>query len=147
MAIEIQEITAEQTYPLRHKILRPHQPIMKSRYSKDSDPKSFHFGAFVNGEIVGVVSCELETSPLFQEDLQFRIRGMAVEKELRRQGIGAQLIVAAEQGLKKHNARLVWFNAREVAFSFYESMGYEYASDMFEIEDIGPHRVMFKRFI
>jgi hypothetical protein len=43
----------------------------------------------------------------------------------------------ADQGV-----RYVWCDARQVAYGFYERMGFEFASEEFHLERIGLHRMM-----
>lgn len=143
---QVLPIKAEQTLDLRKRVLRPHQPIEKCNYAGDHLAGSAHFGAYQAEIIVGIVSVAPELSPLFDGDNQYRMRGMAIDPEFRRHRLATRLVAAVEMFLTQRKASLLWFNAREVAFPFYESLGYEYASDRFEIEDIGPHRVMYKLF-
>ena len=37
---------------------------------------------------------------------------------------------------------MLWCDAREVAFGFYERMGFVFLNDTYDIPDIGPHRTM-----
>lgn len=70
---------------------------------------------------------------------------MAVDPLHHRKGIGGKLLVEGERMLLARQADLLWFNARENAFKFYESMGFRYASEIFDIPGVGPHKVMFKK--
>lgn len=45
--ILVNEISAEDTYEIRHMILRPHQTIEQCKYEQDKEEGSFHLGAFL----------------------------------------------------------------------------------------------------
>lgn len=143
LGVVVRQISPEETYPLRHKILRPHQPIEMCRYEDDSRPGAFSLGAYRDGKLVGVVSASEESYKNFNQKKQYRIRGMATVPEVRGMGYGAALLLECVKRLQSQKVDVVWFNAREVAFGFYEKLGFEYCSDMFEIKDIGPHKVMY----
>lgn len=142
---QILPIAPSETYDLRGRILRPGQPREACQYPHDHHNESVHFGAHLKqtGQIIGVAS-------LSREDLQglkgpaFRLRGMAVEAKYRRGGVGTRLLASLEIWLRQKKAPSLWFNARESAFPFYLKLGYEFMSPMFDVEGLGPHRVMWK---
>jgi GNAT superfamily N-acetyltransferase len=146
--MKIQLISRNETFELRHRVLRPSQPQSAVEYKEDLRPGTFHLGALIDSAIVGVATFTPEAVPsILPPAMQpFRLRGMAVDPLMKRQGVGRQILLTAEQRLIKLNCDLLWFNAREAAFQFYESLDFEYAGDLFEIEPIGPHKVMYKRF-
>jgi predicted GNAT family N-acyltransferase len=151
---KIQLIESQSTWPLRHAILRPHQNLKDCQYPGDDLPTTFHLGAFQNTKIMGIASVYKEKTNLLTQKNQYRLRGMATSEEVRGQGYARKLIESLEDiVLKRKDAdaiysplqsTAIWFNARESAFSFYEKMGYVYLTDLFEIDGIGPHRVMYK---
>ncbi len=141
---DIRLVKPHETYGLRHSILRPHQPIEACRYDGDFSPSAFHIGGFLNHNIVCILSGYEEVHPDLKAQKPFRLRAMATAPHLRRQGWAKDALLRAEQEVRARGGDLIWFNAREVAFPFYVSMGYDYFSDMFEIVPIGPHKVMGK---
>ena len=44
--VEVKPITAEDTYAIRHSVLRPHQTIEDCKYDQDSVKGAFHLGGF-----------------------------------------------------------------------------------------------------
>lgn len=44
--IEVKQIKAEDTHEIRHRILRPNQPIEACRYETDLLEGTFHLGVF-----------------------------------------------------------------------------------------------------
>jgi len=57
-------------------------------------------------------------------------------------GAGAALIRKAAHEVRAQDREVLWCDAREVAFGFYERMGFGYLNDTYDIPDIGPHRTM-----
>ena len=71
---------------------------------------------------------------------------MAVTPSCQGQGIGATLVRALEGKARELGLSRIVLNAREVAFPFYERLGYEYTSDFFD--EVGvPHRAMAKQTV
>lgn len=54
--IDIKRITADETYPLRHAILRYGKPLETCFFDGDNLDTTKHFGAFKDSKLVGVVS-------------------------------------------------------------------------------------------
>jgi hypothetical protein len=44
--------------------------------------------------------------------------------------------------VKGSGAKYLWCHAREIAYPFYEKMGFRYISEPFDIPIIGVHRTM-----
>jgi GNAT superfamily N-acetyltransferase len=141
--MEFRLVNAENTYSLRQKILRPHQPLSACQYA--GDDKGFHFAAIQDGKILSVVSFAPEDKAEFAEKNQYRIRGMATDDSVQGKGVGSGLLLAALAHARELGIRFVWCNAREKAIPFYERHGFQCVGDLFEIEGIGPHKVMFRR--
>lgn len=144
MTIQIKNIHAKETYPLRHSVLRPLQDISTCAYPGDEDITTFHLGAFKEKELIGIASYYQEKHPDFDDQNQYRLRGMATSPNFRGMNIGKELILEAETILRAHQVDLWWCNARMVALGFYEKNGLSVHGEIFEIELIGPHKVMFK---
>ncbi len=143
---QIKKITASETYPLRHAILRQNEPIEKCIYPYDTEATTLHFGLFANQLLVGIVSIFETKKDLFEDVKQFQIRGMAVLESHQKKGYGAALIEHAVDYLQKEKEFLIWFNARIIALGFYEKLGFEKTGNAFEIVPIGMHYIMFKRY-
>lgn len=142
--IIIKRISADETRGLRKKLLRPTQPNEKLFYYGDEFDDTYHAGAYDDNLLVGIASVCRENKPNDNTPKSWRLRGMAVENEYRRNNIGSKLLEACIEHIKKENGKHLWFNARLVAVEFYKTFGFEITSDIFEIEDIGPHYNMEK---
>lgn len=144
---EIKKITASALYPIRHEILRKGEPFEKCIYPNDNAETTFHFGLHEKDILVGVISVFKTSHPLFSDDKQFQIRGMAVLETHQKKGYGAALVNEAVAFLKTNEENYtLWFNARIIAVGFYEKLGFEKIGNAFEIDTIGVHYIMCKKY-
>jgi GNAT superfamily N-acetyltransferase len=141
----IKKITAVETFSVRHPVLRAGKPIETCNFDGDNLITTTHFGFFDNEILVGVITLKEEKNSVFDHLTQYRIRGMAVLENYRKTGIGAKLVQHTENFVRQKNGGLIWFNARIVALSFYENLGFQIIGDDFDIDDIGKHFLMFKK--
>lgn len=76
---------------------------------------------------------------------RLQLRQLAVLPEHRGTGVGRALVEELEASARAQGTTEIWLNAREVAFGFYEALGYEYTGDVFvsELTHL-PHRPMRK---
>lgn len=137
--MKVQIIETEQTYPLRHLVLRPGRPIETCYFDGDQDFDTVHIGLYEKDEIQCIVSFRKKSHEYFSEDNQYQLRGMATHPEKRGQGLGKLII---EEGLKLFKHDLIWCNARISARGFYEKFGFKSHGEVFEIPDVGPHIIM-----
>jgi GNAT superfamily N-acetyltransferase len=141
----IQEITATDTYPVRHLVLRAGKPIESCHFEGDELPSTHHLGYFLDNQLTGVVSLFEAENLLLGAGKSFQIRGMAVLDSHQKQGVGEALVSKAESFCVTEKATLIWFNARTSAVGFYHKMGYEIIGSEFEIKEVGPHFLMCKQ--
>ena len=142
--INIKQIPAIQTYPVRHPVLRPGKPIETCAFAGDDLETTIHFGAFINDEIAGCISVFYAGNEVFNLDKQYQLRGMAVLEQYQKKGLGELLINKAEEFIKNKQGKLIWFNARENAVNFYKKMGYKITNQPFTIPDVGIHYIISK---
>jgi GNAT superfamily N-acetyltransferase len=137
----VRQIAAAQTRPLRQQVLRPGRPPESSVYAGDDDGSTFHAGAFLDGQLVGIAS-------LYAEGRSdgppggWRLRGMATSPPFRQRGVGRALLEASLEHVAGHGGGELWCNARTAALDFYARAGFDVVSEPFEIAGIGPHVVM-----
>ena len=141
----IQKITATETYPVRHIVLRAGKPIESCQFDGDELVSTHHFGYYLNNQIIGVISIFEIKNKQFVVQKSFQIRGMAVLPAFQKQGVGEALVKEAEKFCTTQKADLIWFNARTTAVGFYKKMRYEIVGAEFEINEVGPHFLMFKK--
>ncbi|MEN8819540.1 MAG: GNAT family N-acetyltransferase [Abyssibacter sp.] len=143
--LPVVRVSIAQVLPVRHQLLRAHQPLARAQFAGDDSPEVGHFAAMRDGGIVGVVSIFPESDPRCTRapaDQQWRIRGMATAPEVQGQGLGAALLQAAVDYALLGDARAIWCNARQPAIGFYARYGFAGSGPIFDIDGIGPHQYM-----
>lgn len=142
--MRIRFIKAVDTHALRHRVLRPHQPMDEVDFPNDRNPDSFHLGAYIGGHLIGVASFYPEKHEAVKGWKQFRLRGMASHPDMQGQGVGRLLLEFAVEHLRGQHVDVLWCNARAKAKVFYERRGFKSIGEAFDIGDIGPHYLMYK---
>lgn len=140
-SVTIRRVSAEDVYPLRHRVLRPNQTQSDCIWTQDKDSETVHFGAELNGQIVGIASIAISPREADPPNT-WRLRGMATLPELQGRGVGAKVLQACLAHAKSRGGALMWCNARTTALEFYRRHGFETVGEEFDIEGIGPHYVM-----
>jgi GNAT superfamily N-acetyltransferase len=140
--MEVLRIKARDTYPIRHKMLRPNGTLEDCIFTGDEDELTFHLGAFVDKKLVSVASFYFESNPQFPDPYQYRLRGMATLPEYQGQGLSSALLRTAFPVIKQNQCTLLWCNARERALGFYTKVGFTAHGDFFTIPSIGKHKLM-----
>ncbi|MEG1023607.1 MAG: GNAT family N-acetyltransferase [Flavobacterium sp.] len=141
----IKEIPSKETYIVRQPVLRKGKPIESCIFEGDDLETTHHFGLFQNENLTGIISLFTQSNPIFAENLQGQIRGMAILENHQKKGFGEALVKHCEEYCKQNKVDLIWFNARTAAVGFYKRMNYEVLGEPFEIKDVGEHYLMFKK--
>ena len=145
-SLKIREITAQQTYRLRHIVLRPNQTLADCAYPNDDSAGAYHIGGFLNDRLVVIASVTQEREQRFEtfsSSNQYRLRGMASEPEVRGRGFGSDVLSACLERCWSEGGETFWCNARTSAAEFYQKKGFSTLPEEFEIPGIGPHVVMY----
>jgi GNAT superfamily N-acetyltransferase len=125
--LTVTPITPEQTYPLRHSVLWPDKPL---DYVKvDNDASGYHYGAFLNDDLVAVISLFLE--PETVNGRAARFRKFAARPDRQRQGIGTRLLNHVIAEARRMGATELWCDARLDTADFYRRFGMEPVSKVF----------------
>ncbi len=144
---EIRFIEVEEARSLRQRVLRPQMRAEECVLPGDDAASTFHLGLFHNQKLLVVASFMQESSPHFSAGFPHRLRGMATEEFYRGQGLGGKVLQFGINILKERRGDLVWCHARVRAIPFYLSMGFHPWGDLFEVKDLGPHKLMYKVLI
>ncbi|WP_042147037.1 GNAT family N-acetyltransferase [Paucisalibacillus sp. EB02] len=142
--IKINEITPEMAYPLRHSILRPHQPFEACVYDTDHQEGAFHVGAFYQEKLITIASFYVEKYHDFSSDKQYRLRAMATLDDFRNLGAGREVVSYAEGIIRSRGYELLWCKGRTTVQGYYEKIGFRAYGEVFDYPPIGPHIVMVK---
>ncbi|MBE0423608.1 MAG: GNAT family N-acetyltransferase [Lutibacter sp.] len=141
--IQINEISAQETFPIRLEVLRKNIPL-PFEFNGDFDENTFHLGAFKNDKLIAVSSYMKANFKNFEGN-QYQLRGMATLTEYQGFGAGKLMLQKADQILKGKNITIIWCNARIAAVDFYKKQGFQTYGNKFEISCVGEHYVMFKK--
>ena len=121
---------------LRRRVFVGQQGVTLEADRDGLDPEATHIVAVEDGRVVG--TCRL----VFDDDLA-RLGRMAVENDLRGQGIGAALRAVAEEEARSAGAARIRLHAQLAARTLYERGGFEVKGEEFLEEGI-PHVTMEK---
>ena len=146
MTVRVLRVAPEVTFPLRQRVLRPHQTVEEMALPGDDAPDSGHFAAFETEDsqiVLGTASVRQEPPPWpTGGGPSWRLRGMATAEGRRGEGIGAAVLAAVIQHVAANGGGLLWCNARLPAVEFYRRAGFVTRGDSFVEPIIGPHIVM-----
>ena len=130
---------------LKKKVIEESE-VSQNKIENDKAEESVHFGYFLDEKIVGIASVLKDKSTEFEEENQFRLRGMAVLSSYRNYDIGKKLLQHSEKYCIEKNAAILWFNAREKIVPFYKKYDFQSKGSIFDIPTVGPHQLMIKFF-
>lgn len=142
--INVRRIKAEETYPIRREVLRKNIDL-PYRFEEDFDKDTFHLGAYIDNELVGIVTLIKKKSDVVIGDY-FQLRGMGTLLKYRGKGVGKLLVLRLEEYLRNNNIHKIWCNARVEAAGFYKSLNYSILGKSFDVPKIGKHYLMIKEF-
>lgn len=120
--LQIEQIRPELTWRLRREVLYPESPLYEMEMEEDID--GYHFGAFRDNDLVGVVS-------LFQNGADFQFRKFAVVEYAQGTGVGKALLNHITEFAVAEGAQRIWCNARVSATGFYLQFGFERTGKLF----------------
>ncbi|MCW2569830.1 MAG: GCN5-related N-acetyltransferase [Mycobacterium sp.] len=144
--IRVEQIPAEASYGLRHRVLRPHQPTPIVLFPGDEDPETGTYAALgPKGELLGVATVLWEPCP-WRPDVEesWRLRGMATREGRRGLGIGGAVLSAAMDHVARAEGVLLWCNARTGARRFYERAGFTVHGEPWDERELGEHIAMWR---
>jgi predicted GNAT family N-acyltransferase len=145
--MSIRPISAEATRPLRQRVLRPHQTIDELDYPGDDAPTTLHLGAFKNDKLVGISSLYLEPPPGTEQPNAWRLRGVATAPEVRGEGYGSELLLAAIAHVAAQGGTYLWCNARTPVLGYYERYSFQRQGEEFESPGTGLHYFVWRAVV
>lgn len=147
MDVEIKMVNTNDIKSIRHQVLWPHLASVEDCVIEaDAVETTFHIGAIENNTVVGTSTFMVDENPKISElksGNQYRLRAMATSPEVRGKGYGEQIIRYALTQLKSKSIDLLWCDARLNATGFYEKLGFNLVGDIYEVPNIGPHKLMY----
>ena len=128
---------------LRHRILRAGLSRDTAIFPGDELPSNYHFGAFLDAPDSPALCCATFHLNSWKDQPAWQLRGMATDPAWTSRGLGTAVLDLAIRSITASSpANRFWCNARLTAVPFYQKVGWEIASDRFEIPSAGPHHQM-----
>ena len=94
--MKVLRISAQDTYPIRNKMLFEGNIANEScQFKGDDEDQTFHLGAFIDGQLVSVASMYFEKHPDIEEPYQYQLQGMATLVEHQYKGLSSALLQVA----------------------------------------------------
>lgn len=121
----IHPITAAETWPIRHAVMWPEQPLEFVKLERD-EIDGLHYGLFVDAALTSIIS-------VFMQGTALQFRKFATLKSQQGKGYGSALlryvveVVAAEHGVTQ-----IWCNARVEKVGYYRKFGLEETEERYE---------------
>ncbi len=113
---EIKQIEASETHAIRHRVMWPNKPFDYVKLPNDENGK--HFGLFVNGELVSIIS-------LFIDHNEAQFRKFATLNEYQGLGYGTILLKSIVDLVERDGFDKLWCNARVEKSKFYDRFGFK----------------------
>ncbi|MEE9364483.1 MAG: GNAT family N-acetyltransferase [Cellulophaga sp.] len=114
MKTTIKQITAEETWSLRHKVMWPNESIDYIKLPEDN--YGVHFGLFKKQLLVSVISLFIKN-----DTAQFRKLATLISEQ--NHGYGGQLLDYIINYSSSKEIKTLWCNARKEKIQFYEKRG------------------------
>jgi GNAT superfamily N-acetyltransferase len=142
--MELLVVDVARVRPLRHRVLRAHQPSEQVVWRGDEDPLALHLAAVEGGadEPVAVATIAPDPHPDQPRRGDWRVRGMATDPAFRGRGLGAALLDRLVEHAAGHDGARAWCFARTGARSLYARGGFRAEGDVFDLGDLGQHLLM-----
>lgn len=110
----IAQISANETWPLRQKVMWPDKPI---DYVKiPGDEQAAHYGLLVKNRLVSIIS-------LFHKNHEIQFRKFATLATEQGKGYGSYLLSGVLKENTTEDTTTIWCNARIDKIAFYEKFG------------------------
>lgn len=121
--MKIKAIPAQLTWGIRQKAMWPLNPISYVQLTEDE--KGQHYGAYIENELVSVIS-------VFTQGSKAQFRKFATLPNQQGNGYGSYLLSHVFDAMSKANIKKLWCNARLDKTSFYKKFGMVPTSITFE---------------
>lgn len=145
--MQVIEISAADTYPLRLAVLRDNTPTKAVSFIEDDWPGVVHLGVRDSAGVLIATSSWVPRECASHVGLRgVQLRGMATAKKRQSTGVGGLLLDAGAQRHAAAGFEVLWAKARDAALGFYLRHGCSVVGDGFiEPETQLPHHVVVRR--
>lgn len=142
----VKQVQVEDIIPIRHCVLRKNKPIEDCYFTGDHHIDTYHLGVFLLNKLAGICTLVQNQKEINNFNFTHQLRGMAILPEYQGKYLGKELLDFLPDFLKQKNIAKVWCNARIHAVPFYQKNGYTCIKKPFDIQYIGMHQLMYKRY-
>jgi GNAT superfamily N-acetyltransferase len=142
--LQLRRMQLDDILQFRHEIIRPMQRPEDIVYFGDRVRSSLHVGAFLEDNLVGVVSVVREPCPSIADQNTWRARALGVRPEMRRTGLGRRLMQVTFGYAASQHASIVWGHARTKIIQLHLSVGMEKWGEEFHDPLTGPHYLVIR---
>jgi len=118
----IKTIHYKETWPIRHQVMWPNQPLDYVKLPEDD--QGLHFGLFDDDALISVVS-------LFMDGASAQFRKFATLNEYQGKGLGSQLLSYTFKQAQSQGVNRIWCNARLDKTNFYQRFGMIQTNELF----------------
>lgn len=117
-------VAASRLHELRRRVLRAGDPAAVVANPRDDETTTLHVAIVRHDEVLASASYFLGASPDVGARVAYQVRYVATDPAWQRRGLGARVLAAGEEELRRRRAELVWANARDSALDFYLRHGW-----------------------
>ncbi|HSH62300.1 MAG TPA: GNAT family N-acetyltransferase [Acidimicrobiales bacterium] len=140
--MRVVEIEAVDAHDLRRRVLREGRPDADVSFPEDHVAGALHLGVTGDhGALLAVASFSPQAAPHRPGARAVRLRGLAVEPQLRQAGVGRMLVGTAAERLRSQGYEVLWANGRDNALGFYRRLGWQVLAKGFVMAG-HPHHVV-----
>lgn len=123
----------------KHRQLWLDQSSTSVAYSADLDEDAKHLVWIYNDQIAGIASIVPDMKKVGADNINWRLRGMAIDPTYRGNGKGEEFLQAVLDFAKKKNIYPLYGAARQDSTQMYEKLGAIICHKTYEIGDQGSH--------
>jgi GNAT superfamily N-acetyltransferase len=123
--VNVIEIDAEVTHPLRRAVLRDGTPSDQVVFDGDGLASTFHLAVPGDDGPIAISTWMERRYPDLPALTGYQLRGMATDPEHRGRGVAAALLTEGLARCARRGVEVVWARARTSALGFYEQHGFE----------------------
>ena len=121
----IKSINANETYSVRHPVLRPERPIEECYFELTIIHQAFTLGWSSMEKLLLFYLLYQLSVRISLNLMSMRLRGIATLHAFQKRFCSQLMIEVEKRLIKLKKIRLIWLNARTSAKSFYQNLGYE----------------------
>jgi GNAT superfamily N-acetyltransferase len=155
MQLKVTEVSAAEVLPVRRRVLRDGRDDLPAGFPEDDLAEAVHVAA-IDEDTAAEGAGPLAVATFFPSPLPndaaadcrrgratWQLRGMAVLPERQGTGVGAAVLRAGAEAVRRAGGGLLWAHARDSALGFYQRQGWAVVGEGFVYGVMGlPHHLV-----